>query len=74
MIRHAFVLVLAASALWLGSFDAANALPTARPLLKPSHQVPPNFTPVAQDRAMSCYERCRRNRYSSEECNRRCRE
>jgi hypothetical protein len=72
MIRRAFALVLAVSALWLGSFDAARALATVRPLLGPSRQLPPNFTPAAQGRAMSCYERCRRNRYSVEECNRQC--
>ncbi len=72
MIRRAFALVLAASALCLGSFDAANALPTVRSLLGPSDRLPPNFSPAAQDRAMSCYERCRRNRYSVQECNRQC--
>jgi len=71
MIR-VFTLVLAASTLWWGSFDAARALPAARPLPGLSHQIPPNFTPVGQDRAMSCYERCRRNRYSSEQCDHMC--
>ncbi len=72
MIRRVFALLLAASTLWLGSFDAASALATARPLLGPSYQVLPNFTPAAQDRVMSCYERCRRQQRSAEECNRRC--
>jgi len=71
MIR-VFALVLAASALWFGAFDAARALTPVRPLLGPSHRLPPNFTPVGQDRAMSCYERCRRNRYSSEQCDHMC--
>ena len=69
---RAVALVLAASALWLGSFEAASALPNMRPLLGRSHQVPQNFTPVAQDRAMSCYERCRRHGYTRERCEREC--
>jgi hypothetical protein len=72
MIRRAFALVLAVSALWLGSFDAASALPAMRPLIGLSHQVLPSITPAAQDRAMSCYERCRRQQRSADECNRRC--
>ena len=70
MTRRASALVLAASALWFGSFEAANALPNIRPLL--GRQVPQNFTLAAQDRAMSCYERCRRNRGTRTECEREC--
>jgi hypothetical protein len=72
MIWRAAALVLAASALWFGSFEAASALPNMRLLLGRSHQIPQSFTPVAQDRARSCYETCRRNRGTRQECEREC--